>query len=303
MATEVNFIDCAAGARKGTGVLTCKVPTGIPDGFIAVSPSWEFDPATEDFDQAYITQKIKEGVFHPLLKAVDFSEENEGTTFKTYNTGIKIPTRRGLPELKFTYSNEYSWHAAVSSFNGFGNYNFVLGWKNGVLGVSRNADGTLTGLTGGYLDIETFKNNNGTDPSETMIGFQLVNELEYNQGMGLLKDSVNGFNITQVNGIIDAALTVPTLPITGATTTSVKVVAEYNPGVNIKGLADTDFKITGKTITAATYNTTTDLWDLTHDAYSSGDVFTVKLNDGTYDVVESATGTLYKGESVSYTIA
>ncbi|WP_438423135.1 hypothetical protein [Aquimarina macrocephali] len=301
MATEVNYIDCEAGARKGTGVLSCKIPTEIPDGFIAVSPSWEFDPATEDFNAAYIVQKIQEGVFHPFLKAVDFNEQNEDTTFKTYNTGIKIPTRRGLPELEFTYSNEYSWHAAAYSFNGYGNYNFILGWKNGVIGVATKADGKLTGLSGGYLNVKTFKNNNGSDPSETMIGFQLTSDAQYNSKMALLKDSVNGFSIDEVRGVIDAKITV-TLPAVGATTTVVKVVAEYNPAVEIKGLAFGDFKITGKTVTASTFNSATGEYTLTHDAYSSEDAATVKLNDGTYDIVKSTTDVLYKGESASFTI-
>ena len=167
-----NYIDCAAGAVKGTGVLGCKIETKIPDGVILTSKTWSFDPDTETFDSAYINQKIKEGVFKPLLNCVDFTESSEETQFKTYNTGIKLPVRDGLPELSFTYSNEYSWHSAVYTLKSFSNYNAILGWKNGVLGLAKKSDGTWKGIETGYVDVKPFKNGNGSDPAETMIQMQ-----------------------------------------------------------------------------------------------------------------------------------
>ena len=302
MATLVNYIECTAGARKGTGVLGCKIPTGIPDGFIAVSKTWEFDPETEDFDEAYQKLQVQKGLWHPFNNAVDFTENNEETQLKTYNTGIKLPTREGLPELEFVYSNGYSWHSAVYSFNGYGNYNIILVWKNNVIGTATKPDGKLTGLSAGYLNVKPFKNSNGSDPAETMIAFQLIDGYQYNSQMSLIDGSVNGFNVSNLKGSLDAKITVPTVPSDTDTSISVKVVTEFNPAIDVRGLTVDDFKITGKTVSAAVYNTATELYDLTTDAFSTADVFKVSLNDGTYDIVETATGAQYKGESKSYTV-
>lgn len=302
MATLVNYIDCTAGARKGTGVLGCKIPTGIPDGFIAVSKTWVFDPETEYFDETYQKLQVQKGLWFPFNNAVDFNENNEDTQFKTYNTGIKLPTREGLPELEFVYSNEYSWHSAVYTFNGYGNYNIILVWKNNVIGVATKPDGTLTGLSAGYLNVKPFKNSNGSDPAETMIGFQLTDGFQYNSKMSLIEGDVNGFNVKNLKGALDAKITVPVVPADLATTVSVKVVAEFNPSIVVKGLTVDNFKVTGKTVSAAVYNSATELYDLTTSAFATADVFKVSLNDGTYDIVETATGAQYKGESKSYTV-
>lgn len=299
----VDSKNCEAGAIKGTAVLDCQIPLDIEDGFIAAPTSWEFDPSTETFDIAYINQKIKEGVFIPLLGARDFADNSEETQFKTYNTGDKIPVRDGKPEKQFTYSNGYAWHKAVYSLKGLTGYGTIAAYKNNVLGFGKKSDGKLKALNANYFDVPNFKSPNGSDPGETMVMFQLSNNAEYNN-MALIDGVENGFTVNEILGYYDLAISIPTVPLDGTSAFSAKVTLEYNPAINIKGLTVDDFKLTGRTIDTATFNENTGLWDFTVGTpFSSGDVETLRTDDGTYRVVEAANGKLYKGVSNSFTIA
>lgn len=302
MATFVNYLNCTTSAGKGTGSVACELSTGIPDGFILVPKTWSIDPAVVDFDAAYIKTKIQEREFHPFLDAVDFAENSEETVFKTYNTGISAPVRKGLPQLDFIYNNGYCFHTAATSFDSFDKYNIILTWKNEVLGAAYKADGvTLTGLDCGYVDTATYKNNNGTDPAETMIKIQLKNSTQYNGRMALLSAAENNIDFLDINGIVECKMLVD-LPLDTATTVSVSVKAECNSSINVLGLTDTNFIVTGKTVSAAVYNATTEKYDLTTTAFASGDVFTISLTDGVYSNVEIAS-VIYTGESTQLTVA
>lgn len=297
-----NYKDCDNGAVQGTGTFDCQVDLDEPVGFFAVPKSWSIDPST--VEGAAILENIKLGFLKPVLEAVDFEEANEDTQFKTYSSGNKLPGRKGKPEFTFTYSFGYAWHSAVYSLNSTGVYNVILAYSNNVLGFGTTSDGNLTGLDANYIDVKTLKNKKGSDPLETMVNFQLRDDLQYNQNMRLVDGASNGFILNDFVGHLDLKITIPTLPVDGATTLSAKITLAKNEAIDIRGLAFSDFKLSNNTISASTYNEATGLIDFTVDTpFSSGDVNVLRTNDGTYDIVEAVNGKLYKGQSESFTIA
>lgn len=302
MATLIDFKDCGKESIRGTAKPECSVITERLKGFIAVPKTWELDTSSETLDNAYITQKIQERVFHPFLDSTDFVENNEDSVFQTGNaTGIQKLVRKGLPQFDFTYQNDYCWNAAVSHFDSFDRYNVILVYSNDVFGFAYKADGvTITGLETGYIHIPTYKNNDGTVSSSTMIKIQLTKPDQYNKDMALLPASDNNIDMTDIVGILDAKL-LPTVAVDLSTDISVSVTVACNSGIQVLGLDETNFVVTGKTVSAAVYNVTTKQYDLTVTAFASGDKITVSLTDGVYSSVDIA-GVLYSGSSAEQTV-
>lgn len=300
----LNSVNCGVN-RKGTGVLDCIQELGIPAGFITVPTNWFLDTETGTFDMAYVQEQIQAGEFTPFLVATNFTDNSEEDVFETLNSGVQVPVRDGKPLFTYEYNNGYCWHSAAYTHNGFKNRNVILVWDNDVFGFASTAGGTaIKGLTTGYIKTANFMNNDGTVGSKTNISLQLLDPFQYNSEMVLLNSENTDVSADEVRGIVDAMLSVPTVPATTDTTVDVKVVAHCNQAIDILGLTADDFVVTDKTVDTATYNATTGLYELTvTPAFATGETFTVKLNDGTYDAVVTADGLIVAGESPEYTVA
>lgn len=298
----LNSVDCGT-KRKGTGILDCIQELGIPAGFITVPTNWSLDIETGDFNKEHIQEQIQAGALVPFLVATNFTDNSEEDVFETLNSGVQVPVRDGKPLFTYEYNNGYCWHSAAYTHNGFRNRNVILVWDNDVFGFAVSADGTtIKGLTAGYIKTGNFMNNDGTTGSKTNISMQLIDPYQYNAEMMLLNSQNTDVSIDEIKGVVDTMVSVPTVPAATDTEVSVKVVAHCNQAIDILGLEATDFAVSGHTVTAAVYNSTTGMYDLTVDAFAASETFTVKLNDGTYDAVVVADN-IYAGESPSYTVA
>lgn len=302
MATLFNHLDCTSQAAVGTGLADCEVSLDAPSGFILVPTNWEVDPSAIDVNGAYIKNEIAARRWHPFNNAVDYIENNEETVFKTYNRGIKSQVRKGLPEFDFIFNNGVFFHAAATSFDSFQGYKVIFVHDNGVLQAGLKTDlTTITGMDLGYIDTATWKNADGAEPNETMIKMQLTSANQYNSRKAIIQFANNNIDSSDIQGVVEARIT-PDLPLDTATTLSVAVKAAANRSINVLGLAAANFAVTGKTVTAAVYNATTEKYDLTTDAFATADTFTVSLTDGTNPSVDLS-GVVYAGTSNAQTVA
>ena len=262
--TKVNFFDCDQ-QRKGTGTLSCEIPTGVPTGFLLVEKSWRITTATEDFNTAYIITKIKEKVFVPFLDAINFTDNSEDPITFTTQIGVKLLARDGKPEFVLDFSKGYAFHSAAWSYNSFGNYDVILTYDNGVVFLAKAEKGQLKGHTTGLVNTGNFTHKDGAESEKTSVMFQLTNPNEYNADGALLDPTANSFDIDVIKGIVDATL----LKVSNATTNVVvSVHASANLAIPIQGLLFTDFRGVGTTaaVTAALYDPLTETYDLTFDA-------------------------------------
>ena len=309
--TKVDFFDCDQ-QRKGTGNLSCEIPTGVPTGFFLVDKSWRIDTLTESFNNAYINTKIKEKVFTPFLNAINFTDNSEDPITFTTQIGVKLLARDGKPEFVLDFSKGYSFHSAAWSYNSFGNYDVILTYDNGVVFLAKatedlpsfapaSSSNVLKGHSAGLVNTGNFAHKDGAESEKTSVMFQLTNPNEYNGDGALLDPVSNGFDIDTINGIVDATLA----KISNATTNVVvSVFATANSAIPIQGLLFTDFRGVGtsETVSAAVYDPLTETYDLTFTGDVSGDFTTmqIELFDDilTLDVVE-VSNVLYQGISPS----
>jgi hypothetical protein len=304
MATLTGYKVCAT-ERMGTGTIECFVETGIPNGFFLTTPDWSLDTETETFNKAYLTQQIQEGKIIPFTNSVSFTDNSEDDVFQTFDTGIKTIVRDGKPEFGYDYQRGYCWHAAAHSYNSFKAYKVILIWDNDVLGFAKDADGkTIKGLDMGYIKTANYKNNNGTESQTTTINFQLTNPKQYNQDMALLDSEQLDFNPSDINGVIDAKLTIEDQLVNADESFNLFVTAMCNTSINIEGLSVSNFELTGNTgftINAVAYNSSENKYEIDLSApLTTGDQIGIRLF-GTTTVIDLS-GVLYQGASKIQTV-
>ncbi len=274
--TLVNYFDCDQ-QRKGTGTLSCEIPTGVPTGFFLVSKNWRLDTTAQAFDTAYINTQIKQKIFVPFLNAINFTDNSEDPITFTTQIGVKLLARDGKPEFVLDYSKGYSFHSAAWSYNSFGSYDVILTYDNGVVFAAKAGDGvSIKGHSAGLVNTANFMHKDGAESEKTSVGFQLTNPNEYNADGALLDPTSNGFDIDVIRGVVDCTLE----KISNATTNVVVTVkATANTSIDIQGLIFTDFRGVGttETVTSAVYLPLTNEYDLTFSGDVSTDFATMQI--------------------------
>ena len=294
--------DCNV-SRKGTGTISCEIPTGVPTGFFLAKKTWTLTVATDDFDNAYINANIKNKNLVPFLDAINFTDNSEEPVIFTTQLGVKLLARDGKPEFSFDFSKGYAFHSAAWSYNSFGDYNVIFTYDNGVVFMAQSSDGlTLKGHSAGLVNTGNFTHKDGAESEKTTVMYQLTNANEYNSEGALLDPVQNSFDIDTIKGIVDAKIS----HISNATVeVVVKVVAAANNAIPITGLLFTDFRATGTalSIDSLVYSTITDEYTLTFSADVSTDYGTgivIDLYDSGDDTTVVTVATiLYQGQSPS----
>ena len=296
--TKVNYFDCDQ-QRKGTGTLSCEIPTGVPTGFFLVNKSWRLDTSSETFDTSYINTQIKNKVFTPFLNAINFTDNSEDPITFTTQIGVKLLARDGKPEFVLDFSKGYSFHSAAWSYNSFGSYDVILTYDNGVVFAAKAGDGvSIKGHSAGLVNTANFMHKDGAESEKTSVGFQLTNPNEYNSDGALLDPTSNGFDIDVIRGIVDADLTIESVTTTDVV---VSVKAAANSSISIQGLVFTDFRGIGtsETVDSLEYNDSTEQYTLTFSAdVSAIPLLTIELYDDLLAVdVVTVANVFYQGVS------
>ena len=235
--------DCAV-SRLGTGMENCQPIEGLPNGFIAVPKGWSLNKTSGTFDLAYVQDQIQQGIFVPFIGTFETVSETPEATTEESQSGIMSTVRQGKPMYTCTFKKGLAFHAAAFSYNSVNQYDFLITYETGMIKCAESVDGTtIKGFDGGMLNTNGYQENNGTNTASTVLKFQLVDPLEYNQYAVLLTPENIGFNPnTEISGIIDVV-------ITGRADVSdnkiwIKPVWKFNNFFSITGLAAANLRLT-----------------------------------------------------------
>lgn len=303
MATQINTRDCTS-ALKGTGLISCPIRPGRLIGFLKVPKSFRFNTESEDLDSNYINTSLLNGTFVPFNNSSDFTQDLQGNTFKTYNSGVDVKVKDGLTKLTFIFNNEYGFHAAAFSHNTYNTHDVALVYDNDLIAFATLADGvTLKGITTGIIDTETIKWSDGSEPQETMVSFQITSANEYNNRLSFVDVSQFGVTSKDINGVIDTTITVIGALAPADQEIVVSVTASANTSIPIVGIGATDvndFQVTGQTVSAVVYDATNATYTLTTDELVVG-AKTVSLGSGS-NIAVNVAGDNYSGASSIFTV-
>lgn len=292
--TPVNKPKCSQG-RAGTRVADCFTELGIPDGFVNVSSNWTFDPKTETFDEAYILANILNGNFTPFIDSEDFTPNNEANVFVTRNTGRKKLVRRGLIEQTFVYSNGRIWHGHAASNDHSGSKRLIFVYKTGEIVTAEDGSGNLRGFRLSHQTTEPFKDNDGTNPGETMIMVQLTDTDVFNTEAAILREDELGIELASVfAGSLESYIESVAVPAVGGTDFVVKVAPDANRCAYIAGI--NDFQVSGQTVATVVFDPNNSEYTISTDPATAGNK---TITIGAVGNVAAQVGTLlYSGSTI-----
>lgn len=283
----------------GGGIEDCQPFEGIPTGFIAVPKGWSLNKTTDTFDAEYVGQQIQAGNFFPVTDAFSATAETPDPTIETSSRGIQSVVLQGKPTWTVTSKKGLSFHRALYSRNGFGQFDYLIVYENGYIKAAQTPDGKfIKGFTGGMLNTGGYRENNGTESAGSITMFQLTNPLEYNTNVVLLTDL--DFDPNALGGVVDVRLE------GRADVSEMKIYVKAswvaNNSLYYSVFTTPNFKVTvngvAETITLTAYNVDTKEFALTPTSVlTTTSNIVVSLNDAVANVPATVAigGKYYRG--------
>ena len=290
---------------KNLGVPDCILANGRITGFIAVLPSWSVDIESGTFTGTTTNAFIQDHTFIPVLGAVEVVNGTPEATTEEYQGGIMSLVRNGLPMFTFKFLKGWSYARALYSMNSFQAYKVLLVFEDG--SIAGALDGTtLSGFSIGMLNTGTYFHTDGSVSGYVNTVIQLTSTDEYNLNAYVIDRTESGFDANLLNPITDITLT----GRASAADNKIYVKAKFamNLSSNLLGLAIPNLKAylagTADTITAITYNSSTEEYALTPTtAVVAAQSWVVQLNDATVPIAVAKVGTKYYEGTTSSIIA
>jgi len=280
---------------KNLGVPDCIINNGRVTGFIAVSPTWSVDIDSGTFTSATTNNLIQDHTFIPVLGAVEVVNGTPEATTEEYQGGIMSVVRNGLPMFTFKFLKGWAYARALFSMNSFQAYKVLLVFEDG--SIAGALDGTtLSGYSIGMLNTGTYFHTDGSVSGYVNTVIQLTSTTEYNLNTYVLDRTEIGFDANLLNPITDITLT----GRADASDNKIYIKAKFtqNLSSNLLGLAIANLKAylagTSDTITAITYNSSTEEYALTPTtAVVAAQSWVVQLYDSVNTVAVAKVGTRY----------
>ena len=305
------FGDCESDVR-GTGSGRCDIRSfGDPRGLILFQKGWSLSVSTDTLDEATYKSQIAQLIAFPLTELYNFEQATPENEKNTSSTGVLTEVRPGKPQFSFMYDKGSCFHKAIYDKRGKNRWDLGIIFETGVL-LASNQDATrLIGFDMGMLSVETFKLVQGTDPEMSTAMIQLLDADQFNDKHEFFTFDSLGFNMNQIDGVVELSLSYPTAPATG-TSVVVSVVGSCNSDELVGGLDDAaNWRIGGTqasptTISAVAYDAVNGNYTFTLDTpLASNDTVQFELYNSTDSVrvVEDSAGTQYKGRAPLATIA
>ena len=286
----------------GSGLGQCdRNKLGDLRGFALLKKGWKKVIATDSFNLAEWIIDVKKLDAFPYLDIQGFTQDTPTNELNTSDLGIIQEVRAGKPQFSFMFAKGSCFHKSLYNKKGNGLWDIALIFESGILLATNRAKTELKGFDGGAFIIETYKFQQGTDLEMSTATIQLLNPEEFNSRNTFFPFEKVG-DLDSIKGAIEVAISINAIAPLDDTFTA-KITSACNTGSPILGLETADFVLGGgqatpNAITAVTYNASTGLYTFElNSALASADTVSVKLSDGTYDVIEDVSGNLLKGTS------
>ena len=304
-----NFGNCTTDL-KGSGTRSCNLKTfGDPVGIALFKKGFSWTVETDTLNQATWESAIKDFNLLPYNNLYNFEQNTPDNENATSNTGVLVEIRAGKPQFSFMFTGGGCLHKSLWNKRGQDQWDVGILFETGVLLATNDNQTRVKGFNAGLFAVSTLSLQQGTDPQMSSAEVQLKDANEFNALHTFFTYDELGFNLSNINGVVDTSITYSTAP-SASDTVVLKVSGSCNSGDIVLGLDDTSLWILGGTqatataITAVDFNANTNLYTLTLDnALVSGDSLQPSLSESGKNVVEDALGNLFKGTAELVTLA
>ncbi len=298
----LNLINCGQAGVLGTGTKGCLAFFKNVTAIWLTPVSFKFD-GSRDLDSTYINELITEGNLIVINRISSFTPNTPDDTMDELEDGTKDVANLGKYEFEAEFKKGMYFHAALHSYNSFGNYRTLFIDRDGNLMGTEDSDGSLKGFTTGYIQAKALSWASNSLSQREGLGFQLTERADIDERY-LLVDSKNlTVSLNTIEGVNEVKLTYVSVPSDTGTDITIKAVLKQDGSV-VTGVQFADWlhQINGVTaaVTAGDDSVLAGTYVLTVPALAAGETSTIDLFDssGNNEVITLA-GDLYKSEIVS----
>ena len=306
--TKYNSLNCGDNVVPGTAIPSC-----VRGSNGQASKPFFFEKGVTiplaSVTLAGLKALIKQRKLHVLPKFDGFKSANSQNSTVTSEYNVESETVKGLPKWEMEFWKGDAFDNLLQRFGGQDQFDFLLGFQDGVRFYANSDDTALTGGDAGMVNVGIQTDQDKSNAQKQMLTVQLKDAAQHNFRKVFKSYAELGFNEGDLKPVYDVDVEFNAAPAAG---TSLVVNVAYGlTGLPVIGLGGSPllFKLQGtqatpRTITAAAAVVgVPGRYTLTlSGAIVSTDTVKALLGDSTYDVAEDVTGNLYAGESALATV-
>lgn len=278
----INLVRCGFNAALGTGLKGCKPFLKKVKDIWIVPQGFVFD-STKELDADYIKQLQTEGNLLVIKGITTFTDNSSDDQVETLESGVEQVTTPGLYKFLVQFVNGLYFHAALTSLNSFGQYDFIFVDISGNILGTKSASGSLKGFTAGMVQGQRLTFPTDTAAQREGLAFQLLERSELDENYVFIQKQ-NDYDPRTAQGVNQVTLSFENAPSGSDTTLTIKAVTRQD-GKPFSGAAHTDFRLkvngTVANPTAGDDSATSGTYVLTVASLSSNDELSIELYDNT----------------------
>lgn len=305
--TKYSSLNCGDNVVPGTAIPSC-----VRGSNGQASKPFFFEKGVSiplaSLNKQYMINLIKSRQLHVLPKFDGFKSANSQNATVTSEYNVESETVKGLPKWEMEFWKGDAFDNLLQRFGGQDQFDFGLGFQDGIRFFANSDDTALTGGDAGMVMVGIQTDQDKSNAQKQMLTVQLKDAAQFNLRKVFKSYAELGFNEGDLKPVYDVDIAFTTAPTTG---TSVTVDVAYGlTGLPVLGLSGTGiWKVGGVQTTPKTVTTAAVVvgvpgrYTLTlSSALIATDTISAILGDVTYNVAEDITGNLYAGETELATV-
>ena len=280
-----NSLNCSLSSIIGAGSKGCDFDPENLD-FIRLVPKGLVIPPDADYNREYIRNLQIAGNYIALPRLFDYEwQSEEDQTETAASTGQEVVGRKGLYKLMCKWSSKVNLQKVLSSLESFDTWGVILVDKNGTELYAETSAGGMRGFSAGRVSADPISWKTGADSNKVSLMIQFTNSAQFNSSLAWNSYEFLDYTPEDIDGINQAALSIPTAPATGVKDVVVKAVCKGGNDF-AAGIVKSQFlvKVGGVTQTGVTVvaDSSSNTYTLTLPAaLNTSDIVTVDLFDAT----------------------
>lgn len=289
-------------SQRNIGGMPCDVVEGQQKGHIQVPKGWSL-PVSEDFNKAYVEEQVQLGNFKIIKNVFGVVSETAEPTTEESPLKLMAVAARSLPVVTTTIKNTFAIHSSMYTMSGQNLYDVIPFYETGYCKFVLSPDETeIKGFSVGMYEVYPYQEANGTIASQTVIKYQMTDNLEVNV-LGMFMTDLD-FNPNSIENIVDVT-------ITGRADVSdnkvyVKVVWSRNPQSNVESFEADNFELiidgaVNAIVGAVPRNSLTNEYAITPTATLTTSDAVIVRTKGTSNDVAKVGSKFFKGTSPTIT--
>ena len=304
--TKYNSLNCGDNVVPGTAIPSCvRGANGQASKPFFLEKGTSLPLATVTL--AGLKALIKQRKLHVLPKFDGFKSANSQNATVTSEYNVESETVKGLPKWEMEFWKGDAFDNLLQRFSGQDQFDFLLGFNDGIRFFANSNDTALTGGDAGMVNVGIQTDQDKSNAQKQMLTVQLKDAAQFNFRKVFKSYAELGFKEGDLKPVYDVDVAFNASPAAGSTL--VINVAYGLTGLPVTGLTAGMLRLGGVQATPRTISTVAAVvgvpgrYTLTlSGAIVLTDTVQVVLGDSTYDVAEDVTGNLYAGETALATV-